>query len=124
MTTKVVIIILLILLSILVMPTSLAQSDDDAYMILVTFSEPMSKDGIFDINNYEVLANDNVPVKIYKVGLVENETAVVLYIEKIYEWETFTIKVFNLTDLAGNTINYDKNFAVADLPASINLGQK
>jgi hypothetical protein len=124
MVTKVVIIILLILLSILVTPTSLAQSDEDAYMILVTFSEPMSKDGIFNINNYEVLANDNVPVKIYKVGVVENETAVVLYIEKIYEWETFTIKVLNLTDLAGNTINYKKNFAVVDLPANNNLGQK
>ncbi len=64
MATKVTIIILLILLSILVMPTTLAQSDEVAYKILITFSEPMSKDGIFDINNYEVLANDIVPVKI------------------------------------------------------------
>ena len=70
MAIKVSLIILLVLISILVMPTTLAQSDEDAYMILVTFSEPMSKYGIFIINNYEVLANDNVPVIIYKVGKV------------------------------------------------------
>ena len=124
MTIKVSLIILLALLSILVMPTTLAQSDEDAYMILVTFSEPMSKDGIFDINNYEILANDNVPVKIYKVGVVENNTAVVLYIEKNSEWKNFTIKVSNLKDLAGNLLNYNKNFAAVDLQANIELGQK
>jgi hypothetical protein len=124
MTIKVSLIILLALLSILVMPITLAQSDEDAYMILVTFSEPMSKDGIFDINNYEVLANDNVPVKIYKVGVVENNTAVVLYIEKNSEWKNFTIKVSNLKDLAGNLLNYNKNFVAVDLQANIELGQK
>jgi hypothetical protein len=121
---KVFIIILLVLISILVMPTTLAQSDEVAYKILITFSEPMSKDGIFDINNYEVLANDIVPVKIYKVGVVEGDTAVVLYVEKIYEWKTFTIKVTNVKDLAGNTINYQKNYAAVDLPANIEFGQK
>ncbi len=111
MTIKVSIIILLALLTILVMPTTLAQSDEDAYMILVTFSEPMSKDGIFDINNYEVIANGNEQVRIYKVGMVEGGTAVVLYIEKNYEWETFKIYVSNLKDLAGNLINDERNFA-------------
>ena len=106
------------------MPTTLAQSDEVAYKILITFSEPMSKQGIFDINNYEVLANDIVPVKIYKVGVVEGDTAVVLYVEKIYEWKTFTIKVTNVKDLAGNTINYQKNYAAVDLPANIEFGQK
>jgi len=124
MTIRVAIIILLLLLSILATPTSLAQSDEDAYMILVTFSEPMSKEGIFDVNNYEVIANDNVPVKIFEVGLVEGDTSVVLYIEKIYDWETFTIRVFNLKDLAGNLVHYKKNFASIDLPANIKLGQK
>ena len=81
MILKVTLILLLILLSIIAMPSTLEQSDEDSYMILVTFSEPMSKDGIFDINNYEILANDIVPVKIYKVGVVEGDTAVVLYVE-------------------------------------------
>ncbi len=124
MATKVTIIILLILLSILVMPTTLAQSDEVAYKILITFSEPMSKDGIFDINNYEVLANDIVPVKIYKVGVVENDTAVVLYIEKNDKWKNFSIKVSNLKDLAGNLLNYNKNFAAVDLQGNIEFGQK
>jgi len=124
MTIKVSIILLLVLLTILVMPSTLAQSDDDAYKILVTFSEPMSKDGIFDINNYEVLADDSVAVQIYKVGVVEGDTAVVLYFDKNYEWKTFTIKVLNLTDLAGNAINYKKNFASVDLPVNIKLEKK
>lgn len=124
MIIKISIIILLALLSILVMPTSLAQSDEDAYMILVTFSEPMSKEGVFDLNNYEVLANDKVPVKIYKVGLIEDNSAVVLYIEKMYKWKTLTIKVSNLKDRAGNEINYEKNFADIDQPEDIELGQK
>ncbi|MBT8386476.1 MAG: hypothetical protein KJO12_03610, partial [Ignavibacteria bacterium] len=101
-----------------------AQSHNDTSMLLITFSEPMSRDGIFDINNYEVLANENIPIKIYKVGVVENETAVVLYIEKIYEWETYIIKVSNLKDLAGNTINYNKNFASIDLQKSVMLGKE
>jgi len=50
-------------------------------------------------------------VKIYKVGVVEGDTAVVLYIEKNYEWETFKIYVSNLKDLAGNLINDERNFA-------------
>ncbi len=124
MTIKVSLIILLALLSIIAMPSTLAQSDEDSYMILVTFSEPMSKVGIFDINNYEVLANDNVPVKIYKVGVVENDTAVVLYIEKNDKWKNFSIKVSNLKDLAGNLLNYNKNFAAVDLQGNIELGQK
>ena len=124
MILKVTLILLLILLSIIAMPSTLAQSDEDAYMILVTFSEPMSKDGIFDINNYEVLADDSVAVNIYKVGVVEGDTAVVLYIEKNGEWKNFTIKVSNLKDLAGNLLNYNKNFAAVDLQANIELGQK
>ena len=124
MILKVTLILLLILLSIIAMPSTLAQSDEDAYMILVTFSEPMSKDGIFDINNYEVLADDSVAVNIYKVGVVEGDTAVVLYIEKNGEWKNFTIKVSNLKDLAGNLLNYNKNFAAVDLQANIKFGHK
>ena len=111
MRIKVPILISLLLVTFFATQTSLAQSDGDAYKILVSFSEPMSKDGIFDINNYEVIANGNEQVKIYKVGVVEGDTAVVLYIESNYEWKTFKIYVSNLKDLAGNLINDDRNFA-------------
>jgi len=124
MTIKVSIIISLLLITFIAEHPGLAQSHENTSMLLITFSEPMSKDGIFDINNYEVLANDNVPVKIYKVGIVENQTAVVLYIEKIYEAETYTIKVSNLKDLAGNTISYNKNFASIDLQKTVMIGKE
>ena len=124
MATKVFILILLTLFAFLATPASLAQSDENNSMLLITFSEPMSKEGIFDINNYEVIANGNEQVRIYKVGVVEGNTAVVLYIKKNYEWKTFTIKVSNLKDLAGNTISYKKNFADVDLKTNITLGQE
>jgi len=124
MTIKVPIIIALLLVTFFAAQTGLAQSDDNTSMLLITFSEPMSKDGIFDINNYEVIANGNEHVGIYKVGVVEGDTAVVLYIEKNYEWKTYTIKVSNLKDLAGNTINYKKNFADVDLKTNITLGKE
>lgn len=123
-TIKVPIIILLTLFAFLVMPTCFAQSGDDVYMILLTFSEPMSKEGIFDINNYEVIANGNEQARIYKVGVVEGDTAVVLYIEKNYGWKTYTIKASNIKDLAGNTINYKKNFAFIDLPTMVKFEQE
>jgi len=124
MATKVFILILLTLFAFLATPASLAQSAENNSMLLITFSEPMSKDGIFDIDNYEVIANGNEQVRINKVGMVEGDTAIVLYIEKNYEWKTYTIKVSNLKDLAGNSINHKKNFAAVDLPVNIKLGQK
>jgi len=124
MAIKIFILILLTLFAFLATPASLAQSDENNSMLLITFSEPMSKEGIFDINNYEVIANGNEQVKIYKIGVVEGDTAIVLYIEKSYEWKTYTIKVSNLKDLAGNLINYKKNFAYVDLNTNIKLGQK
>jgi len=124
MAIKIFILILLTLFAFLATPASLAQSDENNSMLLITFSEPMSKEGIFDINNYEVIANGNEQVKIYKIGVVEGDTAIVLYIEKNYEWKTYTIKVSNLKDLAGNLINYKKNFAYVDLNTNIKLGQK
>ncbi|RKY93965.1 MAG: hypothetical protein DRQ01_03510 [Ignavibacteriae bacterium] len=111
MATKVFILILLTLFAFLATPASLAQSDENNSMLLITFSEPMSKDGIFNIDNYEVIANRNEQVRIYKVGMVEGGTAVVLYIENKYEWEVFKIYVSNLKDLAGNLINDERNFA-------------
>lgn len=47
--------------------------------ILLTFSEPMSRETIFDPANYIVTANDNIPVEVIKVGLVEGDSSVVLF---------------------------------------------
>jgi hypothetical protein len=123
-TIKVSIIISFLLVAFFATQTGLAQSDENNSMLLITFSEPMSKEGIFNIANYEVIANSNEQVRIIKVGMVEGDTAVVLYIQKNYDWKTYTIKVSNLKDLAGNTINYKKNFAYVDLNTNIKIGKK
>ena len=79
--------------------------------ILLTFSEPMSRETIFDPANYQVIANDNIPVEVIKVGLVEGDSSVVLFFDKDEEWISFQITVHNLKDKAGNLINADKNVA-------------
>ena len=79
--------------------------------ILLNFSEPMSRETIFDPNNYIVIANDNIPVEVIKVGLVEGDSSVVLFFDKDEEWISFQITVLNLKDKAGNLINPDKNIA-------------
>ena len=79
--------------------------------ILLTFSEPMSRETIFDPANYQLIANDNIPVEVIKVGLVEGDSAVVLFFDKDEEWISFQITVHNLKDKAGNLINADKNVA-------------
>ena len=79
--------------------------------ILLTFSEPMSRETIFDPANYQLIANDNIPVEVIKVGLVEGDSSVVLFFDKDEEWISFQITVHNLKDKAGNLINADKNVA-------------
>ena len=79
--------------------------------ILLNFSEPMSRETIFDPANYIVTANDNIPVEVIKVGVVEGDSSVVLFFDKNEEWINFKITVHNLKDKAGNLINADKNVA-------------
>ena len=82
--------------------------------ILLTFSEPMSRESIFDPDNYIVTANNDITVKVIKVGIVKGDSAVVLFIDKKEEWSSFQITVINLKDRAGNPINADKNAAVIE----------
>ena len=79
--------------------------------ILLTFSEPISRDSIFDPGNYSVTANGNIPVEVIKVGLVAGDSAVVLFIHKEDDWYNFQIAVRNLKDKAGNLISDEKNNA-------------
>ncbi|MFZ1282309.1 MAG: hypothetical protein WAR59_15840 [Ignavibacteriaceae bacterium] len=85
--------------------------------ILLTFSEPMSSETIFDPDNYIVIANENTTVKVIKVGLVQGDSAAVLFIEKEEDWLSFKITVHNLKDKAGNLINTKNN--VADFEINI-----
>lgn len=79
--------------------------------ILLNFSEPMSRENIFDPFNYKVTANENTLVSIIKVGIVEGDSSVVLFFNKEDGWLSFKITVQNLKDKAGNLINVDKNIA-------------
>ena len=85
--------------------------------ILLTFSEPMSSETIFDPDNYIVIANENTSVKVFKVGLVQGDSSVVLFIDKEDDWLSFKITVHNLKDKAGNLINTENN--VADIQTGL-----
>lgn len=106
---KLLVIILLIAISIPVSAQLLSPS-----RILLTFSEPMSREAIFDPANYIVTANGNISVEVFKVGLVRGDSSVVLFIDKNEDWISFQITVHNLKDKAGNLINVDKNMAEVD----------
>ena len=85
--------------------------EEDAAKILLTFSEPMSRETIFDTNNYVVISGDNEIVEIFKVGVVEGDTAVVLYVDGRERFSSYSISVKNLKDKAGNLIDAQNNFA-------------
>ena len=97
-------------LSLIISLPVLAQQETQL-KILLSFSEPMSRDSIFVPGNYEVIANGNIPVEVIKVGVVEGDTAVVLFINKEENWLSFRVTVHNLKDKAGNLINEEKNQA-------------
>lgn len=65
----------------------------------------MSREGIFDISNNKILCEDNHELKIYKVGLVEGDTAVVLFTETHKPSKAYRIIFSNLKDKAGNLIS-------------------
>ncbi len=100
--------LLILLLGISISLPVLAQQKTEL-KILLSFSEPMSRDSIFFPANYEVIANENIPVEVIKVGVVEGDTAVVLFINKEENWLSFQVTVHNLKDKAGNLINEEKN---------------
>lgn len=103
--------ILLIVLFVLIINFPLSAQLLSSSKILLTFSEPMSRENIFNPANYIVTANDNIPVEIIKVGLVKGDSSVVLFFNKEDGWQSFKITVQNLKDKAGNFISNEKNFA-------------
>lgn len=106
-------IIFLILHLLLFNNTFFAQSNEtETSRVLVRFSEPMSHEGIFDISNYKIICEDNHELKIYKVGVVEGDTAVVLFAEKHQVGKAYRIIVSNLKDKAGNPIKQENNYAL------------
>jgi len=88
-----------------------AQQMGDTSKVLVKFNEPMSREGIFDVDNYTIYRDDNTPIAIYKVGVVAGDTAVVLYTEKHLPKSSYKIIINNLRDKAGNIISENHKVA-------------
>lgn len=104
----------LILLSFLIIipsATMFSQQSTDTSMVLLKFNEPMSRDGIFNTDNYTIYGDDSTPIAIYKVGIVPGDTAVVLYTEKHVAQSSYKIIVNNLRDKAGNLISENHKIA-------------
>jgi hypothetical protein len=96
---------------IIIQTTEYGLQTNDTSKVAITFSEPMSRNGIFDVNNYIVLKDHVIPVKVYKVGIAAGDSTVVLFTEKYSPTSTYKVIVNNLRDKAGNLINRQFNFA-------------
>lgn len=104
--------LLIILFSIVALSETFPQHlPDETAKVLVRFNEPMSREGIFDVSNYKIIDQDDNEIKIYKVGVVEGDTAVVLFTETHLSGKEYKVIVSNLKDKAGNIINQENNFA-------------
>lgn len=102
---------LLIPALIIIISFSVSAQQDSVTKILLTFSEPMSREFIFDTGNYNITANGTIPVELIKVGAFDGDTLVVLFFYKKNNWNSFQITVHNLQDKTGNLITDQKNFA-------------
>lgn len=102
---------LFVMLIIVALSFSVSAQEESSSKILLTFSEQMSRENIFDPTNYKVTANENISVEIIKVGLVKGDSSVVLFFHKENDWLSFKISVQNLKDKKGNLISKEKNLA-------------
>jgi hypothetical protein len=95
----------------IIQTTVYGQQNDDTSRVQLTFSEPMSRAGIFNVSNYLVLKDLVTPVQVYKVGIADGDKVVVLFTEKYSPSSTYKVIVNNVYDRAGNLINREFNFA-------------
>jgi hypothetical protein len=91
---------------------SYCQQQSDTSKVLVTFTEPMSHDGIFDINNYQIYKDGSTPIKIYKVGIAKGDKVIVLFTEKQPPNTSYKIIINNLKDKSGNLISESHKMAL------------
>jgi len=88
---------------------------DTTSVILVEFSEPMSKEGLTNRYNYRVYDSTATSIRIYRVGIVtqledielHDTTMVALITKRINVKKAYSVQVFNVKDRAGNTIGED-----------------
>lgn len=92
-------------------PEIFSQQMADTSKVLVKFNEPISREGIFNTDNYTIFRDDETQITIYKVGIVDGDTAIVLYTEKHFPQSTYKLIINNLRDKAGNIISENHNLA-------------
>ena len=88
-----------------------SQSMSDTSKVLLRFNEPMSREGIFDTANYAIFREDNTQIRIFKIGVVPGDSAVVLFTEKYIPNGSYKVIINNLKDKSGNTISENHNVA-------------
>lgn len=109
---KLLLVTVLIALFVSSSPEIFAQQMADTSKVLVKFNEPMSRDGIFNINNYTIFRDNETQIAIYKVGIVDGDTAIVLYTEKHLPQSSYKLIINNLRDKAGNIISENHKLAI------------
>lgn len=87
----------------------IAQDSVYCQRILLTYNESMDVD-ILDKSNYTVFDDSLKSIEIIEIEIVDTN-AVFIYVP-ILEYRTdYAIRVYNVHDLAGNSINVSKNTA-------------
>jgi hypothetical protein len=74
-------------------------------MVLVTFSEPMDRPTLFNVENWTVYDESLSPVNINRIGVADNDSLVVVYLPFLSYKTNFIVRVMNVKDKAGNLIS-------------------
>lgn len=106
---QLIIILLLISLSFTIQAQ---QMESDTSKVLVRFNEPVSRDGIFDLRNYTIIKDDSTNVKIFKVGVSNDNRFIVLFTEKQDPNSSYKIIINNIKDKSGHLISESNKMAV------------
>lgn len=73
--------------------------------IILRFSEPMDKETLLLKSNYNLFDESMNAITINKIGVVQGDTAVVIFTDFLNYKTNFVIRVQNVKDKAGNLIN-------------------
>lgn len=104
---KTLLIIEAILLSFLIIGFAYGQE----HFLQLVFSEKMEHAKLLDVKNYTVYDNNLNEIRIHKIGAAAGDSIVVLFLNPLGYKTNYTVRVTNLTDIAGNLIDPDGNAA-------------
>lgn len=88
------------------------QQSGDTSKVLIRFSEPISREGIFDIRNYQIIKDDSTTIKIFKVGVANDDRFIVLFTEKQNPNSSYRVIINNIKDKTGHLISESHKTAI------------